>query len=305
MGGLDDAIAQISDIITKINESGVPISATVLNTGSGGNPYRINFTSSVTGRNGEMIIDSGGFNLGLSTLSRGQDAKVLVGGGEGSGSDGFLVTSPTNTLSNVIPNVSIDLHAASSDTVSVTISRDESKIIAAVEKFVEAFNSTISRIDEYDFYDVDKEQRGILLGNPTAARIRASLINTVRQSAEGVDSEFQFLRQVGIRIGDITLNQIEPGRTTEEWLIAILGEPTSRAPVDGLPNVEVLRYTTAESPSGIASFLPGQGGREVATTYFVLLDGVVEKFWQDRPTESGLFAKDQSAGSKVEEAAGN
>ena len=207
----------LEDIITKINESGVPISATVLNTGSGGNPYRINFTSSVTGRNGEMIIDSGGFNLGLSTLSRGQDAKVLVGGGEGSGSDGFLVTSPTNTLSNVIPNVSIDLHAASSDTVSVTISRDERKIIAAVEKFVEAFNSTISRIDEYDFYDVDKEQRGILLGNATAARIRASLINTVRQSAEGVDSEFQFLRQVGIRNGAGATLEFDQERFLEAW----------------------------------------------------------------------------------------
>lgn len=207
----------LADVISKINDSGAPISASVLNTGSGGNPYRINFTSSVAGRLGEMILDSGDFDLGLTTLSQGQDAKVLVGGGEGSGGDGFLVTSRTNTLSNIIPNVSINLHAASSQTVSLEISRDQEKIISAVEKFVTAFNDAISRIDEYDFYDVEEERRGILLGNPTASRVRSSLMRTVQQRAEGVETQYQFLRDVGIRIGAGAELEFDKDRFLEAW----------------------------------------------------------------------------------------
>ncbi len=191
----------LSDIVSKINASGAPVSASILNTGSGANGYRINFTSQVSGRNGEMILDSGDFDLGLSTLSKGQDAKVLVGGGEGSGGDGFLVTSSTNTLNNVIPNVSIDLHAASDSTVSLEVKRDDAKIIEAVEKFVTAFNDTIARIDQYDFFDVDTEERGILLGNPTSSRVRSTLMRTIQRPAEGVETQYRFLRDVGIRIG--------------------------------------------------------------------------------------------------------
>lgn len=207
----------LADVIAKINESGVPISASVLNSGSGGQPYRVNFTSNVAGRQGELIIDAGGFDLGLSVLSRGQDAKVVVGGGGGSGGEGFLVTSRTNTLSGVIPNVTINLHAVSSESVSLEIARDEKKIADAVERFVDAFNEAVARIDHYDFFDVDEEQRGILLGNPTTSRVRTALMRAVQQQAEGVDTQYQFLREVGIRIGAGAKLEFDKDRFLEAW----------------------------------------------------------------------------------------
>lgn len=207
----------LANIIEKINASGAPVSASVLNTGAGGNAYRINFTSNVSGRLGEMIIDSGDFDLGLSTLARGQDAKVFVGGGAGSGGDGFLVTSRTNTLSNVIPDVTINLHAASDKTVSLNVARDQKKIVNTVQKFVDAFNDTIARIDQYDFYDVEKETRGILLGNPTASRVRASLLSTLQQRAQGVETQYQFLREVGIRIGTGAKLEFDQDRFLQAW----------------------------------------------------------------------------------------
>lgn len=207
----------LQDVVEKINESGVPISASILNTGSGANGYRINLTSEVTGRRGEMIIDSGTFDLGLNTLSKGQDAKVLVGGGEAAGADGFLVTSSSNSLNNVIPGVSIDLHAVSEDPVSLSVSRDQDRIITAVERFVNSFNETIARIDEYDFYDVEEEQRGVLLGNPTSSRVRATLMRSIQLPAEGVDTQYRFLREVGIRIGQGAKLEFDQDRFLEAW----------------------------------------------------------------------------------------
>ena len=39
------------------------------------------------------------------------------------------------------------------------------------------------------------------------------------------------ISQSGTRVTGATLNQIEPGVTTREWLLTAIGEPTSRAPV--------------------------------------------------------------------------
>jgi low affinity Fe/Cu permease len=95
----------------------------------------------------------------------------------------------------------------------------------------------------------------------------------------------------GIRIGDETLDQLEAGKTRESWLLAILGEPTQRAVVADEPGVTVFRYATLQATdTGFLSALLGMPTEQnVATIYFVLRDGIVERFWADRMEEGGLF----------------
>jgi hypothetical protein len=103
----------------------------------------------------------------------------------------------------------------------------------------------------------------------------------------------------GIAIGDKTLEQFKAGESTENWVLAILGEPSGRSPVAGEENTEVLRYTLSRETGGIFAKLFGRPSVTVATVYFVLRDGVVTSFWADRQEEPGLlFGSDQSAGEK-------
>lgn len=95
--------------------------------------------------------------------------------------------------------------------------------------------------------------------------------------------------QEGIRVGDETLKQFEAGVTTEGWLVAILGEPTSWAPVEGIENTKVFRYATGESNSGLTSLFTGSQPRNTAVTYFVITDGLVTRFWADRAVEHTLL----------------
>ncbi|MCZ6445915.1 MAG: hypothetical protein O6758_06995, partial [Planctomycetota bacterium] len=95
----------LSDVVGKINDAGIPVSASIINTGSGATPFRLNFSSNITGRLGELIIDSGGVDLGLTTLSDGRDAKVFFGSDDPS--QGFLITSSSNSISDVVPGVTI------------------------------------------------------------------------------------------------------------------------------------------------------------------------------------------------------
>ena len=90
-------------------------------------------------------------------------------------------------------------------------------------------------------------------------------------------------------IGDATLRQFEAGVTTEAWLYAILGAPTSRATVEGIPGARVLRYGATAGDDGR---LMAQSPEDPAIVYFIVMDGVVVRFWADRgpdePTLTGV-----------------
>jgi flagellar hook-associated protein 2 len=194
-----DTLAKVAN---KINAAGIPVNASIINSGSGATPYRINFTSAIGGRLGEMIIDSGtpgGDALGMTSLITGKDSKVFFGGT--SAEDGFLITGSSNTITGAIEGVTINLKAASEDPVSVTVTRDTTAIVAAVKQFVTTFNDAIGRINQYDFFDVDTEKKGVLLGNPTTSRVREALYRAAQSRALAVDSQYQHLSQVGIKIG--------------------------------------------------------------------------------------------------------
>ncbi len=210
-----DTSDTLDEVVAKINESGVDVSASVVNTGSGATPFRMNLASGISGASGELVIDTGGVDVGLEATSRGRDARVFFGAD--TPEDGLLVTSRTNTLDEVIDGVSIDLLATSDDPVEVLITRDETAIEESVAQFVTTFNDAVGRIDEYDFFDVETEERGVLLGDPTVARIRNALFRTINQRALNVDGSFQFLTQVGVRVGQGGTVQFDRERFREAY----------------------------------------------------------------------------------------
>ncbi|HVZ95154.1 MAG TPA: hypothetical protein VG797_11660 [Phycisphaerales bacterium] len=95
----------------------------------------------------------------------------------------------------------------------------------------------------------------------------------------------------GVRIGDPTLKQFEAGVTTEAWVLAILGKPTSSAVVEGVENTKVLRYALTESKGGLFSLFTGSDGKTTSVVYFIITNGVVTRFWADREIERTTFGK--------------
>jgi len=125
----------------------------------------------------------------------------------------------------VLQGVSIDLVAASDTAVTVTVTRDTQTIEDKIAEFVAAFNDSIQRIDQYDFFSVDTEARGVLLGDSTTARIRTALLRTVQGPATGVDSQYQFLSQIGIKVGaksNLTFDRIKFQEALDEDFDAVV-----------------------------------------------------------------------------------
>lgn len=195
-----DATDTLEDAMVKINDAGVGAVATLVNDGSSTAPYRLSFTARETGAAGRFILDTGEFDLALTTLSEGRDARVFFGSGDPA--TGLLVSSSTNTLDDLIQGVTIDLNGADEEPVTLNVTRDLQAIEEKVNTFVSAFNTLIQRIDNQTRYDDETEQRGPLLGDSLALGMRAQLFSVIQTVGDNVTGQYQRLSEVGITIGD-------------------------------------------------------------------------------------------------------
>ncbi|MGP1347012.1 MAG: flagellar filament capping protein FliD [Phycisphaerales bacterium] len=189
----------LKDVVDAINLAGAPMIANIVNTGSSSTPFRISFTARQTGAGGGVLIDSAGFDLGLEELSEARDAVVFFGNADPA--KAILLTSKNNSLEGVINGVSLQLNQTSTSPTTVTVSPSLEQAETAAQEFVKSFNAVISAIDKADFFNADTEQRGPLLGDQTVRNIRSKLINTIQGRPSGVDSQYQFLFQIGFNLG--------------------------------------------------------------------------------------------------------
>jgi outer membrane protein assembly factor BamE (lipoprotein component of BamABCDE complex) len=82
---------------------------------------------------------------------------------------------------------------------------------------------------------------------------------------------------------DRTLDQIQTGTTTREWVLVTLGEPSRQSTIqDG---TEVLEYQYSRKKDNQFILCPfvfiNDEGEEKQTLYFEVADGVVTKFWKE------------------------
>ncbi|MEO0513188.1 MAG: flagellar filament capping protein FliD [Planctomycetota bacterium] len=195
-----DATDTLDDIVEKINAPGRFASATVLNTGNGAAPFRLSLNARDPGSEGEFLIDTNGFNLGLTTLSEGRDARVFFG--SSNPADGLVLTSSTNSLSGVLPGVSIDLLTASDEVVELTVARDIDAIVGEVGGLFDAVNRVLDDIDVQTAFDADTGARGALLGDSTLLSLQRELVRSVQGEPQNISGQFQSLLDVGVSIGD-------------------------------------------------------------------------------------------------------
>ncbi len=194
-----DAADTLQIVANKINDAGLGVKASIVNDGSGLNPYRLSLSGTRSGKGGGFVFDDGGLGLGATNLAEATDAVVFFGASDPA--KAIAIRSGTNTLSKVIPGATIDLKSTSTGPVEVAISRDDSTITDSVKGFVDAFNSVITSLNKHDKYDPETQERGLLLGDPTVATIRQSLYNLVSSRNNDLQGQFTSLAQIGVSVG--------------------------------------------------------------------------------------------------------
>ena len=87
----------------------------------------------------------------------------------------------------------------------------------------------------------------------------------------------------GNPLSDSTLDQVQCGTTTKDWVVATLGEPSHQSTT--ATGTEILEYQYGKKRDNHFMFCPFvfiNGEKEnKQTVYFEISDGVVKNFWKE------------------------
>ena len=187
-----------------------------------------------------LKFDANG-DLGTAVISRerelvtGADASLMV--------DGVTVSRSTNTISDIIPGVTLNLLKTDPDTtVTLNIGRDVDAIMAKINAFVASYNSVSSAIRQHTSYDeTTKKPGGILFGDGTLMSVKASLTSTLIQNVWGVSAEYSTLGLVGVSVdkeGQLSVDS----DTLRGYLTTNFNDVQKLFIADGIADIGTLEY---------------------------------------------------------------
>jgi flagellar hook-associated protein 2 len=269
----------LQDLANKINQAGVSLSASIVNDGSGAKPYRLSLASRTSGTAGRVLFDAGSVDLGLTVLDKGSDARVFFGGNDPA--TGLLLSSSSNTFSNVVSGLTIDAVGVSETPVQISVSQNTETIVTEIQAFIDAFNAVVTRIDDQSKYDSETKRKGPLLGDGTTQNLKRAMLVTIQQKATGASGTYDDLADLGIRVGTGGRLELDDERLRN----AIATDPASVEQVlAGYVQGEAAQYedlgngikVKINNPEGEFSVLGVAGKIErLANTYIDSVDGIL------------------------------
>ena len=173
------------------NTANYGVTASILNNGT---TNKLVITANATGvANAVTLGGTLAPKLASTTTQAAADASLTV--------DGVAITSASNTISTVLPGVTLSLKNTGSTTLSV--SRDVTAITSKMTDFVNSYNKLVSSIGSY------RMKGGALESDGTALSVQSQLTGVLNTAASITGGSYGYLAQVGIAIqkdGSMALN---------------------------------------------------------------------------------------------------
>ncbi|MHB1087758.1 MAG: flagellar filament capping protein FliD [Acidimicrobiales bacterium] len=282
----------LSSVVAAINGANAGVSATALQVGT--NQYALEVNSTNTGVSGGTTIDAQAFSgssLGaLQTTTQAQNAIVSVGG-----TNGYQVTSTTNTLSGLLPGISVNLSQVTTTPVTLSVAPDGSQVANQVSTFVDAANQILSTISTDTAYNASTNVAGPLNGNTPltalAQKVLSLVGNVIGSSAAGTDGTAGETAGLALSAsGTITFNKtafttaynanptavqalfteggtFSPASSTYNGGVSVAGASNGTTP--GPYSVAISQSATQASDTGSATFATTTATLASAETYSV------------------------------------
>lgn len=156
----------LTTLRNAINSLGAGVTASVLTTGTGANPYYLSITADTPGATTlQLLDDPSGTNTNLLTAAnQGANTEFKI--------NGVAVSKPSTTINDVVPGVvfSIKDTTASGEEVAVTLASDRSQLATALDGFVRAYNDTLDQVTAQM-----GESAGLLSGDFLVREVRGQL----------------------------------------------------------------------------------------------------------------------------------
>lgn len=260
----------LNQIATAINNAGAGVTATVMNTGSGSNPYVLNLAST----QGQAIswYDPNGILQSLGVLNtNGTVAAQIQGAAAASYSiNGVNLTSITNSDKSTIPGVTLSLLGTTSSPATVTVSQDTGGIQSGVSQFVSDFNQFLKDSQKYT------GQGGALEGDATIGSVTNGLNQILNTTVGGQPTAMNSVAQAGISLS-------APVGSPNQFSMAL--------------NSTTLQNALQANPNAFAALWNGSGG--VATQIQTLLSGALGSQGGVTTSIDGLLTQQETLAQSI------
>ncbi|HSW28475.1 MAG TPA: flagellar filament capping protein FliD [Longimicrobiales bacterium] len=235
--------------------------------------------SIVANNQGGGTLDFGDF----ATTTVGRQRRIVAGADAAVRVDGVYATSTTNSISDVIPGVSLSVTAPTTEATVVTVSRNVDAVVSSVRTLVSAYNEVATFVT--DQFTGGKGSSKPLAGDSTLRGMLSSLRSTVQTVlTTGVGGSWTRLGDLGITIqrdGTFELDEstleaaLESDPTAVRRLFGLHGSATgaglryvgsSDASVSGTYTVAVTSAAAQASAQGSANLADGFGAADDTLT---------------------------------------
>lgn len=199
-----DSSTTLSSLADEINNADNGVIAQALNIGTTDSPqYVLSLKSQDTGSGAKQITtDAAGTSPGVTlsaTLFEGQTTEqeqTQAGVDASFNIDGVDFTRSSNTLTDVISGLTINLQDTGSTQIDLTLDTDS--ITQYVLSFINAFNAIDSFMDQNADYDSDTQTAGPLLGDSIARTAQNQIMAIIGDPVSGTTT-YQYLSEIGIQ----------------------------------------------------------------------------------------------------------
>lgn len=230
IGGSDhvvtaDATTTVNDLALAINNLDAGVTASVISID--GTDYKLMFTGDDTGLDNTFTTSSTIASLAsTSIVQQGQDAELTIGSGAGA----LTLSRSSNTVTDLVDGITINLHETSATAVTLSVGRDVDATVDAVTAFVTELNSVLSTLGTYTQYDSTTESGGLLVGDSTARSLMIDLRNALTSVVNDQNGEYAVSGSIGLslnRDGTIDLDETELRAAIEDDFGAVADLLTS------------------------------------------------------------------------------
>lgn len=189
----------LAELRDAINAANVGVTASVINNGTA---QQLVMTGNDTGAaTGFQISGTGGLSgfsydastgatPTMSSIMAAQDSKVTV--------NGISVSRATNTVSDAIDGVTLNLKAQASTATTLTIAKDTATPTSLINALVSAYNSATSTLKNLTSYNSSTKTASTLTGDSTARLLQTQVRKALTSSISGVSGGISSLTDIGV-----------------------------------------------------------------------------------------------------------
>ena len=201
---IEDGQNTVSQIAAKINSSGSNVQAYVvqdatgerlvlrsMNTGKD-QGFNVKLNSAITSPDPSIVAPT---SVPLSFVSPAgdqfaQDAQFKL--------DGIEFTSATNTVTQALPGLSLQLQQVSTAPVQISVEYDQEAVKKNIQTFLDSYNTLNSTLSSAMKYSTETKTSAALQGDSTAVGVQSSLRSLFRTEISGW--KYQRVSDIGITL---------------------------------------------------------------------------------------------------------